>query len=305
MATLRSEGREFVLPDRCLIGRSRGCDLVLGGRDISGEHAALHWTGTHWELRDLGSRNGTRVGETPLTAGARVQLQRDFELRFGRESPPWVVVDAGAPQPMAVSLATGACQVAEGGYLALPTAEAPTLAVYQEASGRWVAERDGVTSEPEDRALVEAGGMWRLHLPSAYRGTWEDGAAPVLVSQLRLCFAVSRDEETVAVVAWAGERRMDLQARAHHYPLLLLARRRLADQANGVAEADQGFIRQDELLALLKIGEDHLSISIHRARAQLGKAGVADAAALILRRPGTRLLRIGVAALEIGVLAAL
>jgi hypothetical protein len=299
VAVLRGEEREVVLPDRCLVGRSRGCDLVLAGRDVSGEHAVLQWTGVHWELRDLGSRNGTRVGAARLAAGARVALSAGDELRFGRESSRWTLVDAGAPQLMAVSLAGAGCRVAEGGYLALPNAEAPELVVYQDASGRWSAERAGVASELEDRATIDAGGPWRVHLPTQIGGTWEDDAAPVLVGQVRLCFTVSRDEETVELVAWAGERRFDLQARAHHYALLLLARRRLADRSSGAAEPEQGWMRQDELLAMLKIGEDHLSITIHRARTQLGKAGVADAAALIARRPGTRLLRLGVAAIEI------
>ncbi len=100
-------------------------------------------------------------------------------------------------------------------------------------------------------------------------------------------------------MAWAGERRIDLQVRAHHYLLLTLARRRLADRQAGAAAADEGWLRQDDLRAMLRLGEDHLSISIHRARTQLGKAGVADAAAVVERRPGTRLLRIGVAALEV------
>jgi hypothetical protein len=298
VAVLRGEGREVVLPDRCLVGRSRSADLVLAGRDVSGEHAVLQWCGAHWELRDLGSRNGTRVGEARLAAGARVVLTVGAELRFGREGSPWTLIDASAPQLMAVSLVNGACRAAEGGYLALPSAEAPAVVMYQEANGRWSAERAGVATDLEDRALIEAGGLWRVHLPTPSGGTWEDGDAPVLVAQLRLCFTVSRDEETVELIAWAGERRIDLLARAHHYALLLLARRRLADRSAGVPEAEQGWIRQDELLALLKIGEDHLSITIHRARTQLGKAGVADAAALIARRPGTRLLRLGVAAIE-------
>jgi hypothetical protein len=163
----------------------------------------------------------------------------------------------------------------------------------------WVAEGADGTRELVDRALVEAGGLWRVHLPASCGGTWDDGVVPVLVASLRLRFTVSRDEEQVELVAWAGERAIDLGVRAHHYPLLTLARRRLADRAAGMGAADEGWMRQDDLRTMLKLREDHLSISIHRARAQLGKAGVADAAAVIERRSGTRLLRIGVAALEV------
>jgi hypothetical protein len=299
MASLRGVDHEVTLPDRCLVGRSRSCDLVLAARDVSGEHAVLQWCGTHWELRDLGSRNGTHVGEVRLPAGARVPLVAGVEIRFGRESPPWIFGDASAPQLMAVALADGARRVADGGYLALPGAEAPTLVVYQAGDG-WTLERDGALEAAVDRAVVDtgAGGLWRIHLPAAAAGTWEDGAGAV-VAQLRLRFVVSRDEEEVELIAWAGERRIDLQVRAHHYPLLLLARRRLADAHAGLAIEEQGWLRQDDLRVMLRMGEDHLGICIHRARAQLGKAGIADAAALVERRPGTRLLRLGVAALEV------
>ena len=298
MAILRGADHEVMLPDRCLVGRSRGCDLVLAARDVSSEHAVLQWCGAHWELRDLGSRNGTSVGEVRLPVGARVPLAAGAELRFGRESAAWLLVDASAPQAMAVALADGARCVADGGYLALP-AEAPVVAVYQAGEG-WALERDGAVEAAVDRAVIDAGagGLWRLHLPAAAAGTWEEAAPPV-VAQLRLRFAVSRDEEEIELVAWAGERRIDLQVRAHHYPLLLLARRRLADAEAGAAPAEQGWLRQDELRAMLRMSEDHLGIQIHRARAQLGKAGVADAAALVERRAGTRLMRIGVATLEV------
>lgn len=299
MALLRAEGVEFVPPERCLVGRSRGCDLVLTGRDVSGEHAVVQWNGARWEVRDLGSRNGTTVDGVRVAAGARVELRVGAVIGFGREAAGWVLAAGEAPVAMAVAAVGEGRVVSEGGYLALPGAEAPVLAVFQDAEGRWVAEGAEGLRAIADRALVEAGGLWRVHLPASCAGTWDDAAAPVLVASLRLRFTVSRDEEQVGLVAFAGERAIDLQVRAHHYPLLTLARRRLADRLAGLGAADEGWLRQDDLRTMLRLREDHLSISIHRARAQLGKAGVADAAAVIERRPGTRWVRIGVAGLEV------
>lgn len=299
MGVLRGPEGDVELPERCLIGRSRGCDLGIAARDVSGEHAVLQWSGTQWVLRDLGSRNGSYVGEVRLAPGGRAPLAVGATLQFGRESGPWQLVDAGAPRALAVALADGERRVAEGGYLALPHDEEPRAAIYQEGDGRWWLEQDGTAREVEDRAVVDADGLWRVHLPAGAAGTWEDGASLLVVAQLRLRFAVSRDEEQVELVAFCGERRLDLQVRAHHYPLLLLARQRLEDAEAGMTPAEQGWVRQDELLAMLRIKEDHLGVAIHRARAQLARAGVADAAALIERRPGTRLLRIGVGALEV------
>lgn len=300
MAVLRGPERALVLPERCLVGRSRSCDLVLSAGDVSGEHAVVQWAGERWELRELGSRNGSFVDGTRLAAGGRAALQVGTRLRFGRLAPVWTLEDASPPQLMAVALADGELRVAEGGYLLLPGAEQATLAVYQQADGGWVAEQGGATRAVVDRDVVDAGGLWRVYLPSALGGTWEDAVDLVIVARLRLVFRVSRDEEQVELVAYCGERRFDLQVRVHHYPLLLLARRRLADAAAGVTAAEQGWMRQEELRTMLRLTDDHLGIYIHRARAQLGKAGVADAAALVERRPGTGMLRIGVAAIEVG-----
>ncbi|MCY1005456.1 FHA domain-containing protein [Nannocystis pusilla] len=282
MGVLRGPEGDVELPERCLVGRSRGCDLVLAARDVSGEHAVLQWSGTQWVLRDLGSRNGSYVGEVRLAPGGRAPLAVGATLQFGRESGPWQLVDAGAPRALAVALADGERRVAEGGYLALPHDEEPCAAIYQEGDGRWWLEQDGTAREVEDRAVVDADGLWRVHLPAGAAGTWEDGASPLVVAQLRLRFAVSRDEEQVELVASCGERRVDLQVRAHHYPLLLLARQRLEDAEAGMTPAEQGWVRQDELLAMLRIKEDHLGVAIHRARAagprRRGRRGGADRA---------------------------
>lgn len=43
------------------LGRSPHCDYVVGDRTVSARHAELRRTTGGWALRDLGSRNGTRV----------------------------------------------------------------------------------------------------------------------------------------------------------------------------------------------------------------------------------------------------
>jgi hypothetical protein len=43
------------------LGRSPHCDYVVADRTVSARHAELRRATDGWELRDLGSRNGTRV----------------------------------------------------------------------------------------------------------------------------------------------------------------------------------------------------------------------------------------------------
>ncbi|MCA9637378.1 MAG: FHA domain-containing protein [Myxococcales bacterium] len=301
MATLASSADVFALPTRALIGRSRDCDLVLPARDVSSRHATLEWNGADWQLRDLGSRNGTWLEGQRLVGDARPVVCAGARLRFGHDSE-WVLEDASPPELMARSLTDGAWRLAQGGYLALPSADAPERCVYRDRQGRWVVSGDeGDAQAIDDRELLVMAdaSAWRVHLPGADASTWQEDPAGRSLARLRLQLAYSRDEEYVEAVALCGDERLDLKARAHHYTLLILARRRLADRAAGVAEAEEGWIRQDELGDMLRMSDNHLYITIHRARAQLGELGVADAAGLVERRPGTRQLRLGVADLEL------
>jgi hypothetical protein len=85
------------LPARCLVGRAPTCGLRLQEAHVSSEHAAIGWIGTAWELRDLGSRNGTYVDGQRLAAGSRCPLRAGARLGFGRPEPAWVLADDGPP----------------------------------------------------------------------------------------------------------------------------------------------------------------------------------------------------------------
>ncbi|MEX0701032.1 MAG: FHA domain-containing protein [Planctomycetales bacterium] len=46
---------------RLLLGRRAGCDICLQFPNVSSQHCELEMVNGYWRLRDLGSRNGTRV----------------------------------------------------------------------------------------------------------------------------------------------------------------------------------------------------------------------------------------------------
>jgi hypothetical protein len=55
------------------IGRSPDCDCLLPEPSVSRRHAQLRRAGEGWLLRDLGSRNGTRVNGTRVTEEIEVR----------------------------------------------------------------------------------------------------------------------------------------------------------------------------------------------------------------------------------------
>lgn len=84
----------LALPDAegsVTLGRSRECDCVFAEPSVSRRHAELRREGTRWVLRDLGSRNGTRVNgarlldEAEVCPGDRVSFG-DARFRLG-EAP--------------------------------------------------------------------------------------------------------------------------------------------------------------------------------------------------------------------------
>ena len=51
----------FLKKEKLLIGRRESCDIVLRFGNVSGQHARMTLEAGYWFLKDLGSRNGTKV----------------------------------------------------------------------------------------------------------------------------------------------------------------------------------------------------------------------------------------------------
>lgn len=303
------DGPRAMLLSRHLVGRSRIADLQMTDPTVSGEHAVLRWTGRDWELHDLGSRNGTFVDGRRLASGERVTIGRGAVIAFGQAENAWHLDDDAPPTIMAVFDDTDEPLIARNDLLALPSDDDPQAVVYRDAAGNWMIEQGGEAARIADRAPVRAGGRdYVLRVPDVIAPTWDGSSAGLHLAGLTLRFAVSRDEEYVALTAHGEHRVIDLGARAHHAVLLALARSRLADRkarqapAAGSArppESSEGWVYQDELADQLAIDETHLNVAVFRCRRQLAEAGIAGAASIIERRRPTRELRLGVSRIEI------
>ena len=301
MGLLQREGRDAVaLPARCIIGRGRAAGIRVEDGRVSSEHARLTWARGHWVLRDLGSRNGTYVDGKRLKAGQDATLRRGTRLGFADAECPWTLVDEAGPEACARDQLGGELVLAQDGLLALPSADEPTMVVFEDRSGTWMAELDGDPVKVEDGEVVVVGERsYRLHLPVSDDGTIDVSGGGWRLDQIELSFEVSGDQEdcTMTVVHPGGP--MVLQQRVFHYMLMLLARQRIEDRSNGIEPPDQGWVYSDELATSLQMEDARLNVQIFRARQELGKLGIGGAAGLVERRRSSRKIRLGVPSVEV------
>jgi two-component system, NtrC family, response regulator AtoC len=86
---LVAAGRDFTRtcplndPSTILVGRDSAAQLRLPDRSVSRRHAVIHVANGTVAVEDLASANGSRVGDTRLEPGARVELHAGDVVEFG------------------------------------------------------------------------------------------------------------------------------------------------------------------------------------------------------------------------------
>ena len=83
-----------------LVGRRESCDIVLRFGNVSAHHCEMVLEKGYWFIRDLNSRNGTKVNGLRVTAKKRIDpgdrlaiAKHTYEVRYspaelGAEGPP-------------------------------------------------------------------------------------------------------------------------------------------------------------------------------------------------------------------------
>lgn len=172
-------GVPHAIATRTGIGRSQEGQLVILAASVSREHAELRSTDGAWTLRDLGSRNGTRVDANRITA--RTPLTGRAKLVVG-DVALWFLSEVAHEPEANVSLATGSAAGALVRYtLALPAGELSLIG----------------GSEPT------VGGAL-LHRTSLGEGTWAERSLAILQFQLLRALCVRAVEEAGSPAAIRG-----------------------------------------------------------------------------------------------------
>lgn len=297
----RGSGELVVLRSRFLVGRSAACDLRIDDPRVSGEHARFRWTGSVWEVRDLGSKNGTFVDQHPAAAGSRVSLVAGDTIALGATGPTapmLVLTDATAPVASGRRSPNGASRLASDGLLVLPDDERPLVTLVEGRDGQWVLEGEDEARPIADGEIVIADGEpWVIDLPRGAGSTIDASPAAPTLESVGLRFLVSRDEERVDITVVCPDKEIRLPSRSHHYLLVTLARARLADARKPPAE--RGFLACSELCRMLATDELRINVDVHRARKQFAAMGLRGAADIVDRRAGTGRIRLGVSRVEV------
>jgi pSer/pThr/pTyr-binding forkhead associated (FHA) protein len=300
MGTLQFKTRNRFIPLRmhCLLGRHPNCNVRIDNPKISNEHASLHWTNGSWELRDLGSRNGTFLEGERLASGERAQLDRGSTFSLSTTTAIFVLTDASPPTAAVQHGKTGAWLLAERGMLLLPSANKPLATLFLDDDKGWYLEMGDETRPAIDHEMITLDGeSFVLEIPTGDIETLRsDENAPRLES-IMLRFAVAPDEEDVETTLIIEGKPHKVAPRRYHYLLATLARIWIAEKE--VPHSLRGWVDRDKLCKSLDIDVTKLNVEIYRARRQLAEFGVQGAMRLVERRHGTHEIRIGVSNVEV------
>ena len=88
-----------LLKKKLLIGRRESCDIILRFNNVSAHHCQLQLDGGYWFVRDLNSRNGTKVNAQRVTrkrldpGDVLVVAKHKYEMKYlpvelGAAGPP-------------------------------------------------------------------------------------------------------------------------------------------------------------------------------------------------------------------------
>jgi hypothetical protein len=268
------------------VGRLPLCQLALDLPFVSQAHALVRWNGTSWEIRDLGSKNGTYLNQQRLAVGVTSPLVLGAEIRFGDLAETWLLVDERPPLPAAVPMDGTSASVMVSGAIAVPSSEQPVAVIYAEGDG-WVLEIDDVRQPltPGQRFWA-ADREWRFDCPMGAAPTNGTDAMRMKLDDLMLVFAVSRNEEQVALKLRKAHIERDLGTRSAFYLSLVLCEHRLRERTCGIGQP--GWLDVDELLRMVPDYTclSHVSVDIWRLRRAFHDAGVEDFARIIERRRG-------------------
>lgn len=285
-------GKATMLRAQHIVGRNPFTShTVIEAEDVSRSHATIYWSQSKWLIQDH-SRNGTLV-DGQLLRNTTAVLAMGSILQFGnQEYGKWRLTDTAPPCSFIHSLTDPHKMLLLDSCLALPDEQQPEAHFYMAPDQRWHFETaTGVTPLTNGAQFAIAAEQWAFVENECLQETIDHGR---VLENAHFAFYLSPDEEDLRLGLFADNNLYDLGRRSHNFMLLTLARKRLADNAQGLAAADQGWMAVDDLER--EVGKEiqrdidayYLNVQVFRLRKQLLELRLIGHlfADLIERRPG-------------------
>ncbi|RDH43341.1 FHA domain-containing protein [Zooshikella ganghwensis] len=254
-------------------------ETILKNNDASRMHAVILWDEGQWWLKDY-STNGIYINGNRVKSAENIALKLNDQIVFGKTlTEIWTLTDITPPQSILKAVSPGLTDIVINDIVALPSEENPEITIYTTSDGTWVCETLSSIS------LIKSGDhvgfdnkIWRFI--DATPSTQTQIRSDTTISNPKVIFYVSQNEEHVTIKFNCENKTFDMQERTYHYLILLLARKMLEDQAAGLHDEECGWLDKEVICDMLKLTENHINIQIYRFRKQLIKL-LTDASLLI------------------------
>ncbi len=276
-------GGRFYLKAYHIVGRlASSADTVISSPEVSKIHAVIEWSlqsnGGYWSITDL-STNGVWVNGDKITKAIPQLLAMDDVISFSaNQVNSMTLADISSPKDLLLNQSdSNLAPIELNPYLLLPNDEQPEIALFfDELKANWFYEV--MNSSHHESVMVKDGQTvhfgkqdWSLLINAEYDKTEVLTADKFEQPEAQLVLDVSLDEEMIEARLQLNNKTINFSTRTHHYLTLLLARKRLKDTADGLAEFDQGWYYSDQLSKDMGLDACHLNIHVHRARKQFAE----------------------------------
>jgi len=206
-----SEGGVFTFPlpssGELRVGRSERCDIVVADPQLSREHACVRVEGERYQLVDLGSSNGTRLGNRDLVPHEPVEFEAGDLIALGTTVILLQAARRDSPTRNVLSHASFAGRLQRTCERARLRNGGPFAVIRMHFSSSGAA---GTMHEVLGRVLVDAPvvGTYALHeyeLLASYRADWD--GADELATRLVTEFAADGTQVDVGVACYPQDGR--------------------------------------------------------------------------------------------------
>lgn len=278
MAKLRniSIGKNHYLKPNHIFGRSTSnTDTTIDDKRVSQIHATIRFEGHNWSLIDH-SRNGTRVNNKRVNSKTGIRIKKNDRIDFlNDDSAPWILEDDSPPTTFLQATGDECDDITLVDVPVQLNKTNPEALIYSINESEWIASVDG------DEKILRNGSLlvlnknksWQLNIHKSVLCTIDMDAENKKISKNSTFeFCISADEEHTKLKIIYQNISLDLGERIHHYILLTLARKKIEDYQQGIANESQGWLEIDKLLLMLGVDCYYLNTQIYRIKKQIEKS---------------------------------